>query len=69
VAFQLVVKHPFAGFNIGDHITDPALVAEFKATRLEYVTQKFLEESDQSASSPSAASPASQTAPKLTPIV
>ena len=37
---QLVVKHPFATYNVGDHITDDALVAQLRHERKDYVIKK-----------------------------
>jgi hypothetical protein len=67
LSIQLVVKHPFASYSIGDHIVDPALVAQFGASHPECVVRKALEESVSSPSSTS--SPASPTVPTLKPIV
>lgn len=37
---QLVVKHPFSTYKIGDHITDDALVAQLRVARKEFVIAK-----------------------------
>jgi len=44
VAIQLVVKHPFATYNIGDHITDPDQVARWQTSHPEFVVRKDLPE-------------------------
>ena len=44
MAIQLVVKHPFADFETGDHITDPVEVAKWGASHPEYVVRKALDE-------------------------
>lgn len=62
---QLVVKHKFATYEVGDHITDPALVAKWGASHPAEVVRKELEES---APSTSPASTQSPTVPHLSPI-
>ena len=42
MAFQLVVKHPFDIYNIGDHITDPDQVARWQTSHPEFVVRKDL---------------------------
>ena len=44
MAIQLVVKHPFANFAIGAHITDPVLVAKYGASHPQFVTRKPIRE-------------------------
>lgn len=69
MAIQLVVTHPFGSYKVGDHITDPALVAKIGATYPALVVKKLLEESESSPASPTpSASQASPTAPTLQPI-
>lgn len=64
MSIQLVVKHPFATFVVGDHITDTELVARFGASHPEYVVRKTLED----APSTPAPSPASPSVPTLSPV-
>jgi hypothetical protein len=75
---QLVVRHQIGhDYQIGDHITDPVLVAKFLASHPDFVVKKALEESP--ASPPPAASsiapvaepasPPSLTVPTLKPIL
>lgn len=42
MAYQLVVKHVFGPFQVGDHIKDPDLVAKWGASHPEYVIRKVL---------------------------
>ena len=46
MAFQLVVKHPFDIYNIGDHITDPDQVARWQTSHPEFVVRKELPEAE-----------------------
>jgi len=64
LSIQLVVIHVFASYQVGDHITDPALVAKWGASHPEYVVRKSYEESEPSVST----SPESPTVPTLKPI-
>jgi len=66
MAIQLVFKHVVGPYQVGDHVTDPALVAKYLASHPEYVIKKNLEESPSSSTPP--ASPASPSVPQLTPI-
>ena len=69
MAVQLVVKHPFATYGIGDRITDPSLVAKFNASHPAFVVKTALEESAESPASPiQSASVPSLTVPTLQPI-
>lgn len=63
-AYQLVVKHVFANYQVGDHITDPALVAKYGASHPAETVRKLLEESPSS----SPISTASPTVPQLSSI-
>ena len=67
MAIQIVVKHPFATYQVGDHITDPALVALYSASHPAYVVRKAHQEADASPKHMTA-SQASPTVPKLASI-
>jgi len=69
LSFQLVVRHPFAGYEIGAHIVDPDLVAKFSASHPEFVVRKAIEESAASLASTPPSSSASPSVPTLKPIV
>ena len=72
MAYQLVVKHPFLTFAIGDHITDQSVVALYAAQYPEYVIQKSYEDAPLSPESTPHNSTSSQTGPAvptLKPIV
>lgn len=75
MAYQLVVKHPFLTFAIGDHITDPNLVASYGAQYPEYVVKKLYEDAStfQASTPPNSTAsltvPATPAVPVLKPIV
>ena len=46
MAFQLVVKHPFGPYQVGDHITDQDLVQRHGREHPEYVVRKLLDDKD-----------------------
>lgn len=62
--YHYVVKHPFAGFVVGDHLTDPDQIARFTASHPEYLVRKLAREDSASTST----SGQSQTVPQLKPI-
>lgn len=62
---QLVVTHPFATFQVGDKITDPALVEKFGKSHHAFVVRTSLEAISSQPSMPSAPSP---TVPTLLPV-
>ena len=69
MAYQLVAKHVVGKYQIGDHITDPALVAKYSKSHPAHFTRKHLEETPPSVTSTEPAT--SQTAapvPLLNPI-
>lgn len=59
MAVQLVVKHPFADYEVGDHITDPAEVAKWGASHPAYVVRKALP--DEAPAPPPAPAPPAAT--------
>lgn len=41
---QLVVRHPFMSYQVGDHITDQELVEKFAQTYRDHVIKKALDD-------------------------
>lgn len=66
MAIQLVVKHEFADYAVGDHITDPAEVAKWGASHPDYVVRKFMDDPKPAPPPPVAAQPTA-VAPTPTP--
>lgn len=60
MAYQYVVKHPFGPYQIGDHITDPEDAFKWSQSHPEFLTRKWIDETESAPRVPPPATPAEQ---------